>query len=457
MTRWTAPGIFVAAWWLAMVWAAFAYVDGFTSVEPFGDEWDLLPGIVGEEPIQKWLWVQHNEHRLPLPKLVYFGLMQATGYNARAGSFATVLLLAALSGAFVIAARRLRGRVDFADAFFPIALLNWGHFENYLIGFQIGFAMSMGLACAWLLLALPQGRGSDCHDDARRDFDSEPDDHQSRDRQGARLVATLLLPCLALSGAHGIVYVPPLGLATLWLTRRDSPTSRLIAWTGVAISLAIVGLYFVDYHRPGDHPPSAGVLPSVAIAGQFLSLGWGWIAQMIWPASGVFTAAFLAASTILIGTVSARRRESADGSLVAILAMAAGTVTLALGIGWGRSGFGPMAGFADRYALIAFPVVGAGYLLWVRHGGRLFNSLVPMAMLSVALLSLTQHGRTGWSEGRMTKEFMDVFASDLATGKSPTQIATDHPKVFPFPDRFARRIELLRNAGVARYRNVGTD
>ena len=148
LSGFTAPGVFVFAIWIAMTVAAFAYVGMFTSPYPFGDEWDLIGGTVGQEPFFPWLWHQHNEHRLPLPKLMYGGLMKITGQDVRAGSYATVLLLAGLSAAFVYASRRIRGHVEYSDAFFPIALLNYGGFENYLIGFQISFAMSAGLACA---------------------------------------------------------------------------------------------------------------------------------------------------------------------------------------------------------------------------------------------------------------------------------------------------------------------
>src|SRR5262249_6250595 len=152
--RLSGPPLFVGAIWLVMTSAAVFYVAWFGSAYPFGDEWDLQSGAYNQEPLGPWLWRQHNEHRLPLPKLVYWGLAQVTGHDARAGCYLTIVLLSAMSLSLIRAASNLRGQTDYADAFFPIVLLNWGHFENFQIGFQISFTFSVVLTCGWLLFAL---------------------------------------------------------------------------------------------------------------------------------------------------------------------------------------------------------------------------------------------------------------------------------------------------------------
>ncbi|MFL5327723.1 MAG: hypothetical protein ACJ8C4_02310 [Gemmataceae bacterium] len=435
--RITAAGVFVSATWLAMTLAAFFYVGHFASPYPFGDEWDLIPGETAREPMPRWLWAQHNEHRLPLPKLVHWGLMHISGHDSRAGGFATAGTLSLLALGFVMTARKLRGQIDFADAFFPVALLNWGQFENYLIGFQISFALSAGLACAWLFGAL---------------------------RSQRLPIWTWFVPLLlALCGAHGLAYVPPLGLATLWLSRGETPLRRVTAWTLVGLSFAMIALYFRGYGRPADHPQSAGIIPSLKIATEVLALGWGWVAQMTWPISGLVALAFVGATGVLFLVIKFRgfhlvfSAPSPSLSLVPWLALAAGTVALALGIGWGRSGFGPLAGFADRYTLLAFPLVGTAFLAWVRFGGRIFSSLVPMGMFTVACLMLTQHVRTGLSEGKINAGLYESFDHDLRAGFSPTELASRHPALFPHAERFADRLRLLRDAGLARYHAMGQD
>lgn len=427
--RWSAPGLFVGATSVAMFAAALFFVARFASPDPFGDEWDLMSGITYQEPYLNWLWAQHNEHRLPLPKLVYTWLLNVSGFDARAGSLATVAVLGALSLSFVFAARRLRGSTEFADAFFPIAFLNWGHFENYLIGFQISFALSVALACLWLLAALGW---CEC-------------------RQPASLkwmgIALLLLP---LCGAHGLVYTPVLGLASLWLARAAPRYAKVYTLLTVIASWTITATYFRNYHSPEEHPASAGLIASLRIGLEVLSLGWGWVGQITWPVSGLLIAAFIAASAGLLFWAIAQLPDERERLLV-IAATTAGTLALAMGIGWGRSGFGPVAGFAVRYGILMLPLMAAGFLAWSRYGGQICGSLAPMAMFTIACLFLTQHFRTGIAEGRESKAIMTAFADDLRAGLSPEEVAHRNPKLYPHADRFAARIHVLQDAEIPRY------
>jgi hypothetical protein len=421
--KWSGPGVFVGGTWLALTAAAVFYVARFAAPDPFGDEWDLVPGMTYQQPYVPWLWAQHNEHRLPLPKLVYTWLWHLGGADARAGSYATVAVLSLLSLAMIRTARQLRGHVDYADAFFPIAFLNWGHFENYLIGFQISFAMSMGLACAWMLAALAWLR--------------------QREPANLKWVGVCLV-ALPLCGAHGLVYTLPLGLASFWLVRSGPRFSQIYVATTVAVAWLFTGYYFRGYVTPDNHPASAGLIPSAMIALETLSLSWGWVGQMTWPISGVVISVFLVttASLIMVRLFADEDRDR----VVVFSAVACGVIALAAGIGWGRSGFGPLAGFAVRYGILMLPLIVAGYLAWVRVG-----TLVPMAMFSLALLFLTQHTRTGLAEGMESIAAMAAFAEDLHNGIPPAELARRHSKLYPHPEVMAGRIRMLQTARVPRY------
>src|SRR5256885_2297047 len=61
-----------------IVWAVW----GLVSIVPFlivckqgtsfawSDDWSIVPAITGAQPISlEWLWAQHNEHRIAIPKL----------------------------------------------------------------------------------------------------------------------------------------------------------------------------------------------------------------------------------------------------------------------------------------------------------------------------------------------------------------------------------------------------
>lgn len=416
------PVVFVVGIWLALTVAAAGYVVVFAAADPFGDEWDLVPGVTFQTPLRPWLWEQHNEHRLPLPKLVYTWLMQLGGIDARGGGLATVAVLSGLSLALVRSARALRGRTEYADAFIPIAFLNWGHFENFLIGFQISFALSVALAIGWLLSSL---------------------DWIERREPAALKWMGLCLLGLPLCGAHGLVYVPPCAAGSIWLSRAAPRWARASLALMAALSLALTALYFSGYQKPVAHPVSRGVGPSLVIAIETLSLAIGWCGQMTWPVSGALVIGFI---VVMLGLLGFMLRTDPDRA-IAFAAVGSGAIVLAVGIGWGRSGFGPLAGFAVRYALLMLPLVVAGYLAWVRSGG----SLVPMAMFTVAVLFLTQHGRTGLAEGRLNREMMATFAEDVRAGLSPEEVARRNPKLYPNPEILARRIRTLQAARVPRY------
>ena len=63
------------AWtaWVAMLASALLYVHAFGSNVPSWDDWDMVPTLTHVQPVTaEWLWSQHNEHRVPLPRLLSF-------------------------------------------------------------------------------------------------------------------------------------------------------------------------------------------------------------------------------------------------------------------------------------------------------------------------------------------------------------------------------------------------
>lgn len=119
---------FVWASWALAVSAALGLVLVFGSNVPYWDDWDMVPVLTGEQPVTlSYLWSQHNEHRLLLPRLALLGLLRLTGWDFRSGMVANVLLLGLLALGMIATARRVRGRMIYGDAFFPVVLLHWGH------------------------------------------------------------------------------------------------------------------------------------------------------------------------------------------------------------------------------------------------------------------------------------------------------------------------------------------
>src|SRR5205823_4337744 len=105
----------------------FGLMVAFGSPLPIWDEWVLAPAWSGQQPITPgWLVAWHCDHRLPLPKLIMTVLGRLSRGDCRPGMVVNIVMLSGLAAAMMVAAKRLRGRFSFADALFPIALLNWG-------------------------------------------------------------------------------------------------------------------------------------------------------------------------------------------------------------------------------------------------------------------------------------------------------------------------------------------
>jgi hypothetical protein len=98
------------------------------------------------------------------------------------------------------------------------------------------------------------------------------------------------------------------------------------------------------------------------VAGQFLSTVGGAAVVGWWPVAAVVVGALSAATVLLLATAM---RQPADRSeALGLLCLLAGFVVLALGIGWGRGGFGEAAGLANRYVSLAAPLVCLLYCAW---------------------------------------------------------------------------------------------
>ena len=60
--------------------------------------------LLGDEPGGPWLWQLHNEHRFPLPRIVYLGLYRLTG-DLRAGCYVSFLGMSLLAAGLMHLAR----------------------------------------------------------------------------------------------------------------------------------------------------------------------------------------------------------------------------------------------------------------------------------------------------------------------------------------------------------------
>lgn len=422
----------LVALWALLTLAALAFVAGIGTNAPYADEWDFVPGLLNEEALGPWLWKQHNEHRLPLPRLVWYALFQVT-HDFRTGMYLQVVILSAMALALMRFAAGLRGEPNWADAFFPVSLLHIGHWENLVMGYQLCFALFAALATGLVAVALRMAPAN-------------------RFRLGA--VASLLLLLLALTHGAGIAVVPPVALWVAWLGRaewRAGAKGRAVAlFVGAVLPVAYLALCLATYAHPPLHPARSSDPVAVGrVTAEVLAMAFGiGLCEVWWPVALAVMLLGGATVALLWKRIGIDSRESVFG----LLAVAAGLFGLALAIGIGRGEWGPGGGIWSRYTVLVWPLLAAAFLAWARAGRK----WVPLALLAVAALAFPGNVGTGIVNGTRVKNEYIAIQADVAAGLTPEQLTDKNDPRRPFPQgaqagretAAVRAIPLLRAARI---------
>ncbi len=414
--------------WAIMTLAAFAFVVVFGANAPYADEWEFVPTLLGKESLITWLWTQHNEHRLPLSRLIYYVLFQLT-HDFRASMFLQVTMLSGLAFWLMRLSARFRGRPEWVDAFFPVSLLHLGHWENFIMGYQLCFALFCCLVTCLAVVAIQTQR-------------------ETAFRSG--IFAGVLLLLIALTGGFGLPVVPPVAVWLIylsvisWREGKKSQASTLLVLA--VLPLMYMAIYFNGYEKPSHHPsPSRDPVAVGMVTGEVLAMALGI------GISGVWWSVALVEVVIGLGTVIMLVRQgrspSNRPSSAGLIAIAAGVCGLAVAIGIGRGSMGTDMGLWSRYSLLVWPLLGTAFLAWVKAGRR----LIPIALCAAAALAFPSNMVTGMQVGMMIRTHYDQIESDVKTGVPTDQIVlTRFPNSFNANqmDRAIQNIPLLRSARI---------
>jgi hypothetical protein len=429
------PGAAPFVWgiWTVMVALALIYVAHYGSRVPYLDDWVLIPRLTGADAVTpRYLWEQHNEHRIPLPKLVLHILDRMANFDFRAGLFLNVALLAGLALVMVLTVRRIRGRLQFSDTFFPLLLLSLGQCESLLIQFALNLVAVTFIAGLCLASLVSSG----------------PSISASR--------AVFMATCLALLplfGASGLIFVLVLApwLAIVGMRHifaADAPSRRrgYIVLFLVAVALVVSGLYFIGFHLPRVGQGPVSLRSRAACAMQMLGMIFG--GSYLWPASGWLAgAAILATGALAI--LAWQRRPQDRLVLLGFLAFLAGTFGIVGAVAWGRTGLSNQAGFAPRYATVLMPLGCWLYLAWCRFGSGTAAAIVQMVLFAGVGVFFAHNCEIGVGFGRVVHARLQRLEDDIAAGIPLVTIAERRAgEVFP-RDR-NRLLQLLTNMRDAR-------
>jgi hypothetical protein len=415
--------------WVAMTLVALGFVLVFGSNAPYADEWEFVPALLGKDPLSSWLWTQHNEHRLPLSRAIYYTLFQIT-HDFRTGMFLQVAMLSVLALGLMRLAAHLRGRSDWVDVFFPVALLHVGHWENFVMGYQLCFALFCCLVSGLAVVALQTRR-------------------ETAFRSGA--LAGVLLLLIALTGGFGLAVVPPVAAWLVYLAvlvwQSGTKIRALMLLALAALPVVYMAMYFNGYERPSHHePPSRDPVAIGIVTGEVLAMALGIGVRGVWWLVAIVELAIGAATVILL--IRQGRNPTNRPASAGLIAVAAGVCGLALAIGIGRGSMGLEMGLWSRYSLLSWPLLGAAYLVWVKAGRK----WLPIVFCVAAALAFPTNMYTGGMlNGPGIRKHYNQIESDARLGISAEQIVQ---KRFPNSvnggqeDRAIQGIPLLRSAGI---------
>jgi len=436
--------VFVWGVWLAMsgYLLSFVYTTGATL--PYWDEWELIPYLCGQKAVTlEWLWSQHNEHRILVPKLAYLFLMRHASGDERTCMYFSALLLSAIALAMIVLARRLRGRVHFTDAFFPMIFLHFGHYENVLFPFQIAFTIPAFLICmAVCTLASESGLPH-----LRSIFIVG--------------ICSMLLPVCV---GSGLLVAPFLVLSLLWIAYQHwqslLPNSRQNAAISALFAIAtcvIVALYALTYVPPPNHPAYAGRRAVLVTAGYFLANSLGAVGIEWWPFSVLLVLAVIAATILLLLKTVRAQNWTSESSIrpLSLLLLVAGILTLALAVGRGRAGMGVLQGACPRHSIFAVIALCIAYLSFNIYARPWTARCLHIVLFAAICAALPSNRSAGITTGESHLAASESFLAELRRGVPlDTAVQAHYQEIYPDPNELRSRILMLSEKRYGAFSNL---
>lgn len=444
--------LLVLSIWLAMVTVALVnWFHGSRNV-PFSEDWLLVPALTGHEPhLGIWLWSQHNEHRVPVPRLILLALLKVGQGDFRLGGAFNILALGAIALLMMETARYVRGgQPQVADAFFPVAFLHLGHTENMLWTWQITQVLPVILVSV-LMLIVVAGRFP-----------------QTTAPTIAAGVCIIILP---LCGANGLLYAP---LFALWIgyvgivilpgrLKENTAGGSWRGWYLLAasfVTLLLTGLYFVQYKSPEYGAESPSILAVLYGTLQFIALSFGPAARTSWLLSISAAIGFLVPVVVIGARHLVARQETNPFLAVGLSICAANLLLSALAIGWGRAKVLSLWGgvWPIRYSLFAVPILCLAYFIYELYGSNrsrtIFQNLLFVGVVLLIPANAAQGAR--WHDWYL--QGAGTFDRDVRSGEAVTRVGEKNREyLYRWMDPSFDKVRMLRDSGIGPFAHMAEE
>lgn len=354
----------------AAVNATYLVVASYMRV-PFWDGWAVIYFLAHpDRSVLSWLWAQHNEHRILVPKLIL--LFDYRWFHAL-GIFPLALILTLQSILVVMLTGVLQTWAGWPGSLWrtgagltALCAFSTAQWENFVSGFQICFVfVGVFLVLSVVLLLF-----------SRRSHDHAFGEHTYA------ILAALTATAGTYSVANGVVIWPVLIFLAIAQRSRRSVVA-LLAASGI---LAIWS-YLYHYESPSYHP---GPLSSLRHPYQILvymagylgaPLDWGYNSWAFW----IGAAAIAGAAVVLWLILSRSKREPVTLLCASLLLFAMGSAGMTA---LGRLSFGSNEALSSRYSSIALLLwAGFGILLLRLAAKRSTTAVLTMQVVVLLIMA----------------------------------------------------------------------
>lgn len=373
---------------------------------PGSDQWSqidaAMAGVDLSDP--RWLWAQHNEHRLVFTKLLSF--IDIRFFHGRQIFLLCCIFLVQMVELLLLAwcMRRfghLRGAVwRTGVGLMSFCLFCPSQWENLIWGFQVQCGMPMLFAtlsiAALLLFAEKQGSAT-----------------ISSWRYIVLCIAAAVASTFSL--ANGILVWPLLIAAAVLLSLRGTVVALL-----AAAGVLNIGAYFYGFFWPQQH---AQPLASLATPIRVLSytatlLGSSWIDSGIGIAVIIGGIGITVAMTA-VGLLWARGKLTSPFYLLLVFLLLFTLATIGV-TALGRMNFGLEQAFSSRYQTVALVFWGALAVLLVTWTAELEHSPIPLLIVQIGILCAVTwaatHSRFALRTARWYAFQMNAAGAAMLTG-----------------------------------------
>jgi hypothetical protein len=434
----TRARIFVWGVWTAILFFALFTLYRYGRNIPVVEDWLLVPAITGNENIPDWLWRQNSEHRVPLPKLILFGLLKLTHGDFRVGAYFNILIVGAASALMISGLRHLRGGTTrIVDAFVPLTLLHMGHWENFSWSWQL----TQTFACVLILLMILTTVLRPYFDNAR-----------------SAIFGGLGLVCLPLCGAPGMLASTFFGPWLTYCTIRNHSLARkgtvprwismfLFSCVLIAATLAIFylrGLPVTGYFKS----PSFAFTLSIFFRFLGMSMGLAPVA----PYTFILVVLLSIASLALIGYRFVRLEKEEKPRAIALGMMLIAWIFFCFLTAAARAGLifsFPRVGPMSRYILMFSPIILIPFFVWELYGTSRLKVAIQTVLLTTAIILVPINYRFGSQWGAWYLQTYEKVRADIQQGESAIAIARTHKDDLAHwykPERLAEQIKMLHDA-----------